>query len=84
MQDPVVLREVLWSQTSRKDMRESLGMSQAHFQMTLGKLRESGVLVGNDIEPRYIPHMGDEPRFLLSILFDWSSKANPINVQKQD
>lgn len=84
VQDPVVLREVLWSQTSRKDMRESLGMSQAHFQMTLGKLRESGVLVGNDIEPRYIPHMGDEPRFLLSILFDWSSKANPINVQKQD
>lgn len=83
IQDPVVLREVLWSQTSRKDMRESLGMSTAHFQMTLGKLRDAGLLIGNDIEPRYIPHINDEPRFLLSILFDWSSKNNPVNAQKE-
>ena len=77
--DPEILKEVLWSYTSRKDMRESLKMSQAHFQMILAKLRDAEVLVNGDINPKYIPHMTDEPRFLLGIYFDWSSKTNPIN-----
>ena len=79
--DEEVLKEVLWSQNSRKDMRESLKMSQAHFQMILAKLRESEVLVKGSINPRYIPHLGEEPRFMLSIVFDWSSPANPVNGQ---
>ena len=77
--DPEMLKEVMWSHTSRKDMRESLKMSQAHFQMILAKLREAGVLVNGDLNPKYIPHIGDEPRFMLSIVFDWSSQSNPIN-----
>lgn len=80
--DPEVLKEVLWSHTSRKDMRESLGMSQAHFQMILVKLRTSGVLLDGDINPKYIPHINEDPRFMLSIVFDWSSQANPIDGQK--
>lgn len=79
--DQEMLKEVLWSQTSRKDMRESLGMSQAHFQMILAKLRSSGVLLDGDINPKYIPHIGDDPRFMLSIVFDWSSPTNQINGQ---
>lgn len=80
IQDPEVLRELLWSQNSRKDMRESLGMSQAHFQMILGKLRSSEFLVDGHINSVYIPHMSpDEPRFMLCVVFDWSSPSNPIN-----
>ena len=77
--DPEVLKEVMWSQTSRKDMRESLKMSQAHFQMILAKLREAGVLVDGDLNPKYIPHVDDQPRFMLSIVFDWSSDSAPVN-----
>ena len=76
--DPEMLKEVLWSHTSRKDMRESLGMSQAHFQMILAKLRSAGVLLDGDINPKYIPHTTEDPRFQLSIVFDWSSRSNPI------
>lgn len=83
-EDDELLKELLWSQTSRKDMRESLKMSQAHFQMILAKLRESGVLVNNDLNPKYIPHVGDEPRFMLSIIFDWSSDSEPVDGKKQD
>lgn len=82
--DTEMLKEVMWSQTSRKDMRESLGMSQAHFQMILAKLRTSGVLLDGDINPKYIPHVGEDPRFMLSIVFDWSSPSNPINGKEQD
>jgi len=81
--DPEMLKEVLWSHTSRKDMRESLKMSQAHFQMILAKLREAEVIVNGDINPKYIPHTTTDPRFMLSIIFDWSSSANPINGQEQ-
>ncbi len=77
--DPEMLKEVMWSHTSRKDMRESLKMSQAHFQMILAKLRTSGVLLDGDINPKYIPHMTEDPRFMLSVVFDWSSPTNPIN-----
>lgn len=80
--DPVVLKEVMWSNTSKRDMRESLGMSPAHFQMILAKLKSSGILVNGDINPKYIPHIGSEPRFMLSIVFDWSSQSNPINDTK--
>ena len=80
--DPAMLKEVLWSQTSRKDMRESLKMSQANFQMTLSKLHKAKVLVDGDIRPELIPHKGDEPRFCLQIIYDWSSKANPIDAKK--
>lgn len=81
--DPIVRNDVMWSQTSRCDMRESLGMSPAHFQMILGKLRQAGVLVDGAINKRYIPPKTGDPRFVLSIIFDWSSKANPINAKEQ-
>ena len=77
--DPEVLKEVMWSQTSRKDMRESLKMSQAHFQMILAKLREAGVLVDGDLNPKYIPHVDEQPRFMLSIVFDWSTDVQTVN-----
>lgn len=80
--DPTVLKEVMWSQSSRKDMRESLRMSQANFQMTLTKLRTAGVLVNDDIRPEYIPHKGEEPRFCFQIVYDWSSESKPINAQE--
>lgn len=81
--DPEVLKEVLWSYTSRKDMRESLGMSRAHFQMILAKLKSAGVLLNDDLNPKYIPHISEDPRFMLSIVFDWSSPSNPIHGQEQ-
>lgn len=86
IEDPEILRDVLWSRKSRKDMMESLKMSQAHFQMVLLKLREAKFLQeDNDIEPKFIPKLSEDgnPRFVLQILFDWSSPDNPVrNVQE--
>lgn len=76
--DPEVLRDVLWSRKSRKDMMESLKMSQAHFQMVIGKLKKAEFLIGEDINPRYIPHKTEEPRFMLQVVYDWSTPENPI------
>lgn len=83
--DPEVLRDVMWSQKSRRDMRESLGMSPAHFQMVLARLRAAEILVDGDINPRFIPHKSDDPRFVLQVIYDWSTPQNPIRRdEKQD
>jgi len=82
--DPEVLKEVLWSQTSRKDIRESLSMSPAHFQMILASLKRAEFLINGEINKRFIPDKTEEPRFVLQIVFDWSSPNNPISAPKQD
>lgn len=78
--DPEVLRDVLWSRTSRKDMMTSLGMSSAHFQMVLAKLKKAGIIVNDDLNPKFIPHMSDNPRHMLCIVFDWSSPSHRITT----
>lgn len=77
--DPVLLKELLWSQQSRKDIRESLGMSPAHFQMILKSLREAKVIVNGDLNKAYIPNKGTESRFVMCIVYDWSSPENPVD-----
>jgi len=81
--DPEVLKDVLWSRNSREDIRNSLKMSVAHFQMILGKLKTSGFLKEGDVDPRYLPHKTDDPRLMLCVVFDWSSKENPIRRETQ-
>ena len=80
--DPEVLRDLLWSRKCRKDMMESLNMSSAHFQMVLAKLRSSQFLLDGDINPRFIPHKTEEPRLMLAVYFNWSGKRNPIHGDK--
>lgn len=80
--DEALATELLWTNSSRKDMRESLGMERAHFQMVLARLRESGVLNGEVLEPRYLPHLTEQPRLGLYVVFDWSTASNPVNGEK--
>ncbi len=82
--DPEVLKEVLWSRKSRKDMMESLGMSQAHFQMVLAKRKSADVLINGDLNKKFIPHkIEGDSRFMLQVVYDWSSPTNPVRNAKQ-
>lgn len=80
-----LLRDVMWTEKSRKDMRESLGMQPAHFQMILARLRQVGVLnEDGDINRRFIPHKAEGesfgPKFILNVVFDMSSQTNQVNA----
>lgn len=82
--DREVLKELLWSRSSRKDIMDSLKMSQAHFQMVLAKLRSAGVIKDGDLNPRYIPgRIEGERRFMLQIVYDWSSPKKPIDRESE-
>lgn len=77
--DEGVAAELLWSKTSRQDMLQSLKISPAHLQMIMKKLKTTGFLKDGMINPRFLPHrVKDESRFMLQVVFDWSSEKNPI------
>ncbi len=82
--DDDVLRDLMWSRKSRNDMMASLGMSQAHFQLVLSKLKAAGFLKDGMINPRFLPHkVTGDSRFMLQVVFDWSSPKNPIRNAEQ-
>lgn len=74
--DGSVVSELLWTQASRNDIRDSLGMSRPHFQIVLGSLRHKGFLNGSEVNPRFIPHLseGGGP-FMLNVIFDRDGAA---------
>lgn len=86
--DPDVVNELLWSRNSRKDMMASLEMTQAHFQMSIGKLKSqpkdrakgnSFLQPDGSVNPLYIPHIiVEDNRLLLQVMFDWSSPTHPV------
>lgn len=83
-QDAEVLRELLWSKRSRQDLMESLKMSRAHFQMILASLKSAGFIKDGEINPRFLPHKVEgDTRFMLQIVFDWSSKQHPVSREKE-
>lgn len=76
--DPEVLKELLWSKSSRQDIMDSMKMSRAHFQMVLAKLKASGVIKDGALNPKYIPDKNEgDTRFCLQIVYDWSSPQKP-------
>ena len=78
IKDPDVLREVMWSKTSKNDMLKSLGMSVHQFYGILRKLRSIGFIADDTVNARFLPHKTDEPRVMLQVIFDWSSPTKPI------
>lgn len=77
--DEDVLRDLLWSKKSKTDIKTSLGMSQAYFQLVLTKLKAVGFIKDGVINPRFLPHtVPGDSRFMLQVVFDWSSERNPI------
>lgn len=79
--DPAIITEMLWSSNSKKDMRESLHVSPAHFNIIISKLKKNGVLEKDgSIVRRYIPNLDvSDTRFFMLICFDWSSDKQPVD-----
>lgn len=69
--DQKLLDEFLFSEKTRKEIRESCGITLQHFQVILGKLKKAKVLSGTTINPKMIPHIKeDADTFNLLISFN--------------
>lgn len=71
--DSKLVDSILFSTETRRKIKEECGISSNCLQVTLTALRESGVLEGNRIHPRFIPPVSVEEagKYVLLIYFDF-------------
>lgn len=71
--DKAILDKVTMSEDVKKKVREECGITLAHFQVIMGKLRKSEVIKDGRINPKYIPKIEEgSDKYKLMILFDFS------------
>lgn len=64
--------QMVMNEDTKKKIREECGISSAHFQVIMGKLRKNKVIVNGRINPKFIPNIGEDENgvFQLLLLFD--------------
>lgn len=58
--DSKILNTVLMGESTKKKVREEVGITSAHFQVIMSKLKRSKIIVNNEICPKLIPTINDE------------------------
>lgn len=70
IKDDNLLETVLMSEETKRKVREDCGITLAHFQVVMGKLRKNKVIVDNKINPILIPKLDENSESLqLLVLF---------------
>lgn len=69
-----ILDAVLFSDETKRKMREELGMSPTHLQVILSKLKTMKIIDNDRVNKRFIPPLRkDGEDFKMLLLFDFSS-----------
>lgn len=69
--DSTILDKFLMSDDVKKEIRDECNISQPHFQVIMGELKNSKVIIDNKINPKFIPNLIEEDgSFRLLLLFD--------------
>lgn len=66
--DPNMLDKFLMSEDTKAEIREECNVSSAHFQVIMGKLRKSKIIVNGNINPRFIPNIKEEDGIIQLLL----------------
>lgn len=60
IQDEDILNKVVMSEDTKKVVRKECNISLQHFQVIMGKLRKSKVIIDGKINPRFVPNVSEE------------------------
>lgn len=72
IKDAAILDKVTMNEDTKRKIREECGISLQHFQVIMGKLRKSKVIVDDKLNPRFIPNLiEDAEAFQLLLLFEF-------------
>ena len=73
--DNEILEKSVMGEDTKKKIMEELGITPAHFLVIMGKLKKSGFISENRINPRYIPRVTEENgNFKLMLLFTFGNE----------
>lgn len=71
IKDNEILDKVTMSEDIKKKVREECNITLQHFQVIMGNLRKSKVIIDGKINPRFIPNIdSDTNTFQLLLLFE--------------
>ena len=71
IKDDEILDKVVMSEDTKRKVREECNITLPHFQVIMGKLRSSKVIIDGKINPRFIPSIVEEDGFFkLLLLFE--------------
>ena len=71
IKDDSILDKVTMSEDIKRKVREECSITLPHFQVIMGKLRKSKIIVDGKINPRFIPNINEENgTFQLLLLFE--------------
>lgn len=71
IKDEGILDKVVMSEDTKRKVREECNITLPHFQVIMGKLRSSKVIIDGKINPRFIPNIKEEDGFFkLLLLFE--------------
>lgn len=83
VRDYTLVEKLLKSPESKRDIRESLKMSQSQFNILYSKLKICGAINDNKINPKYIPNVQQESNeYRLILIFDINNDDEKVNVQQ--
>lgn len=69
--DQEVLNKLTMSEDTKRKVREDCGISQAHFQVIMTKLKKSKMIENGKINSKFIPRVGQTSKgFQLLLAFD--------------
>lgn len=69
--DQEVLNKLTMSEDTKRKVREDCGISQAHFQVIMTKLKKSKIIENGKINSKFIPRVGQTSKgFQLLLAFD--------------
>lgn len=75
-----LLDKIVLNEDYKKEIREEVGITNTHFQVIMGKLRNNKFIENNKINPKFIPRIKEENgSFLLLIYFDFNK---PVVIDK--
>lgn len=71
IKDKDILDKVTMSEDIKKKVREECNITLPHFQVIMGKLRKSKVIIDGKINQKFIPNIDEESEyFQLMLLFE--------------
>lgn len=69
--DQEVLNKLVMGEDTKRKVREDCGVTQAHFQVIMTKLKKSKMIENGRINPKFIPRIdNDAKNFQLLLSFD--------------
>ena len=76
IRDDNILDRVVLGDDTKRQVRESLHMTLPHFQVIMGKLRSSKIIIDGKLNKRFIPKLAEDSKtFKLMLLFEFPDEV---------